>query len=94
MMRRYKIIIAILLGIAVLVPSILVYASVTKAYFFSRDLIVGEFVASGDSYLANVMTREFWLQSSISELNTQLPTSAVIKCCFQSGTPTTLNLTR
>lgn len=42
-----------LLVIAVLLP-ILAYVSETQTDFFSRDLQVGEFVASGDSYSANV----------------------------------------
>jgi hypothetical protein len=51
---RFKIVIVVLLGIAILIPSILVYASETNTYFFSRDLQVTDFVFNGDSYIANV----------------------------------------
>jgi hypothetical protein len=52
--RGFKIVFFILLGIAVLVPSILVYAVETNTYFFSRDLQATDFVVNGDSYMANV----------------------------------------
>ena len=54
MRRRFKIVIVVLLGIAVLVPSILVYASETNTHFFSRDLQVTDFVIDGYSYAANI----------------------------------------
>ena len=54
MRLRFKIVIVVLLGIAILIPSILVYASETNTYFFSRDLQVSGFVFNDGSYTANV----------------------------------------
>lgn len=51
---RFKIVIVVLLGIAILIPSILVYASETNTYFFSRDLQVTDFAFNDGSYMANV----------------------------------------
>jgi hypothetical protein len=51
---KFKIVIVVLLGIAILIPSILIYASETNTYFLSRDLQVTDFVFNGDSYIANV----------------------------------------
>src|SRR5208337_5692244 len=57
--RLFKVVIVVLLGIAVLVPSILAYASERGAYLFSRDLQVTDFAASQsflnfNAYAANV----------------------------------------
>lgn len=54
MRLRFKILIVVLLGIAILIPSILVYASETNTYFFSRDLQFSGFVFNDGSYMANV----------------------------------------
>jgi hypothetical protein len=51
---KFKILIVVLLGIAILIPSILIYASETNTYFFSKDLQVTDFIFNGDSYIANV----------------------------------------
>jgi hypothetical protein len=52
--RRFRIVIVVLIVIAALVSSILVYASATNTHFFSRDLQVTDFVVDGYSYAANI----------------------------------------
>lgn len=55
--RRFKVVIVVLLGIVVLVPSILAYASESGAYPFTRYLQVSDFVARTydfKDYTANV----------------------------------------
>ena len=72
---RFKILIVALLGIAILIPSILVYASETNTYFFSRDLQVSGFVFNDGSYTANVSDSgvqvaelDFRIEHSVADL--------------------------
>lgn len=54
MSRKLKIILVFLLAIMVLVPTIIVLASETQRFVFSKSLHVEEFVVDGNSYYTNV----------------------------------------
>lgn len=54
MRREIKIVLVVLTVLAIAVPSILVWASLTQTFVFSSSLIVTDFVESVDVYAANV----------------------------------------
>ena len=53
MKREIKIMLVALLVLAIVVPSILVWSSLTQRFIFSNSLHVTDFVKSVDAYAAN-----------------------------------------
>jgi hypothetical protein len=75
MKRKLKIVMVILLAVAILVPSALVFASETQMFIFSKDLRVEKFSANDDSYSTNVFDSEVRVADIYVRLEHPLPSS-------------------